>query len=898
MDPQSLKICNKVLSSMFLTEIPSNYTSNDIESAQMEYISSGNCSIEHLCSFRSKCPEILIETLVLIYDSLEISGLPHFPFSIFRQFISDGDLDGISLTQKICEMRPNFYINLLYSVCHKRENTRKFLSNISVVLNFKNCTKILKNREIWGLSRSRSGFYTKTDLEILNLCVEDALDITQVNKIKLQLNSNITADDGFMKDERFVDPSNFVAPCYIFLMAEPEPYHLPFFFQEAFSQIIGFSPSDKVSSKEIVEQSNIINQIYEILHPLLLDLQIKSNFTDFILNICSQDRAKLVFEESSNCTDSLCYTVCHLLLKLAKGILNNGFISKIDDKKFPTFCFFNIARLMEISLSKLLNDLKEDHNKNNSTMLLCFENHIISEYFAFVFNLIDQRQNEVYKPLESFLQNIDKSNQDLAERIENVSIDSNIKNIKQLIYESSYVLPFTPEDLKANSVSQILNDASFISTILSLYAFYQGLRKETNKAVLSLINCLFAYKNTFAIDCLYVMVRSDFTLNRSLISRIINLYSLKDDNSYYEARHIIHILLKECSFEINRDTLRMISASLGGMEENISLIFDYIQKINGYNRKDQELDIILRKNTEECFLSEDEEKITLFPDRFLDLAAGMSEEQLDRYLRSRFNDSELEEIKQNIRDNLLYRHNEFKLKVFKKIKINKSRKERSEKSLKGSVEYLNSLLVFVKNHTERNRKVFLNKNIFFRLFSTLNSALNLLVGEKSGEIKIPKKEAYGLDPKEILRQVVLIIINMLRANDKLVFNSELNPDLVQKAINLCSSKYILNDDQIRELEIVADLLKSTKEKESLDNSPIIDDIPDDFLDPLTFIIMKNPVVMKTSKTTIDMTTFNQIMLNDQLDPFSRQPINETLIFPNEELKKRIEQFLKDRGINE
>ncbi|ELA41779.1 uncharacterized protein VICG_01131 [Vittaforma corneae ATCC 50505] len=77
------------------------------------------------------------------------------------------------------------------------------------------------------------------------------------------------------------------------------------------------------------------------------------------------------------------------------------------------------------------------------------------------------------------------------------------------------------------------------------------------------------------------------------------------------------------------------------------------------------------------------------------------------------------------------------------------------------------------------------------------------------------------------------------------------------------------------------------------NDDIInDDVPEEFLDPLTFTIMENPVLMLTSKITIDRSTFNQIMLNDRIDPFSRLPLDESQIVDNAELREKIEDFKK------
>lgn len=893
MHSTNTQICNKILSQMFQTEIPLEYTADDIESAQMAYLTGGNCSVKHLHSFKSKCPSIVIETILILYDSLEISGLTCFPFNFFRELISTGD---ISITQALCESRQNFFINLLYSVCNKKENTKQFLSNISVILSFKNCHKILRNREIWGLSRARCGVETKEDCLIMKFCYNYNLDITTINKVKKLIHSKEDIYDDFMVDDRHVETTGPEGLKKVYL--NPEAYKLPFFLQDLFSQITGFTPEQIIKPADILENGNIINQIYEILYPLLLDPEIKNNFCDFIANVCMQDRSKLVFKEDENCSDSFCYTLYHLLLKFAKGILNKSFIYKIDDKKFPTFCFFYISRLMEISIYRLLGDLKENYNKENTLLLIFFEFSSALEYLNFVFDLIEERRNEVLLPLIKFYQNLNNSQDNLNGMMENVSINASQKDINTFIEESTGILQFTPKESKATNVSQILNDSAFINTILSLYSFYIRPDKGFKKSAMTLINCIFAYKNTFANECLYILIRANPILNKSLISRMVILYSSKDENNYYEARHLIHEILKDYDLDVNRESMRMISACLGGMEENLSQIFDFIQKINSYKEIGAKLNKIIRETNEECSLSEDEEQITLIPSHIIEYISKFTEAQLDQFLNERFDDENINKVKADFIDQLKYRNNPFKLKLIKKIKVNTIRMERSEKGLKGCNGYLINLLIFLKSHTLRNKKIFLNKNIFFRLFSIVNSALNLLVGDKSSKIKILNKESYDLDPKEILRLVAMIIINMLKSNEKLVITSGLDQELTQKVVDLCSSKHILNEENIQILKVITDVLRKSKKTEDHEKSPVLEEIPDEFLDPLTFTLMKNPVIMSTSKITIDMSTFNQIMLNDQLDPFSRMPINEKLISVDTELKQRIEEFLKEKGFSE
>lgn len=51
-----------------------------------------------------------------------------------------------------------------------------------------------------------------------------------------------------------------------------------------------------------------------------------------------------------------------------------------------------------------------------------------------------------------------------------------------------------------------------------------------------------------------------------------------------------------------------------------------------------------------------------------------------------------------------------------------------------------------------------------------------------------------------------------------------------------------------------------------------DDAPDEFLDPLTYNLMEDPVELPGSHTIIDRVTIKRHIVNDPHDPFNRAPL--------------------------
>ena len=52
------------------------------------------------------------------------------------------------------------------------------------------------------------------------------------------------------------------------------------------------------------------------------------------------------------------------------------------------------------------------------------------------------------------------------------------------------------------------------------------------------------------------------------------------------------------------------------------------------------------------------------------------------------------------------------------------------------------------------------------------------------------------------------------------------------------------------------------------------------VDPLLFSIMEDPVILPTSKTTMDRATIQSILLSDPIDPFNRAPLKIEDVVPS------------------
>lgn len=92
---------------------------------------------------------------------------------------------------------------------------------------------------------------------------------------------------------------------------------------------------------------------------------------------------------------------------------------------------------------------------------------------------------------------------------------------------------------------------------------------------------------------------------------------------------------------------------------------------------------------------------------------------------------------------------------------------------------------------------------------------------------------------------------------------------------------------------LAEQIKSLADRQQQEEETFAD-APDDFLDPIMSTVMSDPVILPSSRVTVDRSTIARHLLSDQTDPFNRSPLTMDQIKPNVELKDRILQWLAQR----
>lgn len=228
----------------------------------------------------------------------------------------------------------------------------------------------------------------------------------------------------------------------------------------------------------------------------------------------------------------------------------------------------------------------------------------------------------------------------------------------------------------------------------------------------------------------------------------------------------------------------------------------------------------------------------------------------------------------------------------------RSKLSSAERQAKSSCGLADKSMTLFEMYSKDIPNAFTTPEIVDRLASMLDHNLESLVGPKCGELKVNDPQQYSFNPKALLKSLTTVYINL--ADDKEFVSAvardgrSFNKELFQRAVRILARKIGLVSDEFCHKLLAfaqsAEEQKIAEEEEDLNYG----DAPEEFLDPLMYTIMKDPVTLPTSKVNIDRSTIKAHLLSDSTDPFNRMPLKLEQVVPNEELRQRILEFRRQK----
>jgi len=188
----------------------------------------------------------------------------------------------------------------------------------------------------------------------------------------------------------------------------------------------------------------------------------------------------------------------------------------------------------------------------------------------------------------------------------------------------------------------------------------------------------------------------------------------------------------------------------------------------------------------------------------------------------------------------------------------------------------------------------------------LNCSLSLLAGPKCSSLKVTNMSSYNFNPEEMLSNVVecyigltideneeirSVVVDRVQEEDRF-FRTE----NFEKAYNVIERKSLLRKEDLAKFDILIKQLKNSvalrQKRLDLLNNLII---PEKFMDPIMGDVMRNPVKLPTSGKIVDHSSIERHLMNEETDPFTRQPLNIDDVEEMTDLKKSIEEWLRESG---
>ncbi|KAM0790391.1 hypothetical protein ACM66B_003273 [Microbotryomycetes sp. NB124-2] len=219
-----------------------------------------------------------------------------------------------------------------------------------------------------------------------------------------------------------------------------------------------------------------------------------------------------------------------------------------------------------------------------------------------------------------------------------------------------------------------------------------------------------------------------------------------------------------------------------------------------------------------------------------------------------------------------------------------------EGSARSDLDFGVESLRLLKRFAAETTQPFLTAEIVDRLAAMLDMNLSLLAGPKCQDLKVREPEKYRFKPKELLSDLLDIFLQLAPHEQ---FQQAVAKDgrsysraLFERAQRIALKTAIKTLTELKGLDSLVIRVEAIRQVQEEDDAS--GDVPDEYLDPLTYEIMRDPVVLPSSKAIVDRSTIKQHFLSDPTDPFNRAPLNWESIVDAVELKAQIDAFLADR----
>ncbi|KAF1987879.1 ubiquitin conjugation factor E4 [Aulographum hederae CBS 113979] len=223
--------------------------------------------------------------------------------------------------------------------------------------------------------------------------------------------------------------------------------------------------------------------------------------------------------------------------------------------------------------------------------------------------------------------------------------------------------------------------------------------------------------------------------------------------------------------------------------------------------------------------------------------------------------------------------------------------EAAQSKAKSYMSLVNETVSMLGLFTEALADSFTMPEIVQRLADMLDYNLDALTGPKQTNLKVENPQEYNFRPSELLADLLSVYINLGgKSNFQYAVARDgrsYKPSNFKAAIKIMNRFTLKSPEELAKFEKVVEAIEKAKQEDEQVEEDL-GEVPDDFLDPLVYTLMEDPVILPTSKTIIDRSTIRSHLLSDPTDPFNRSPLKIEDVLPATEMKERIETWKKEK----
>ncbi|XP_073824632.1 ubiquitination factor E4A [Musca autumnalis] len=197
--------------------------------------------------------------------------------------------------------------------------------------------------------------------------------------------------------------------------------------------------------------------------------------------------------------------------------------------------------------------------------------------------------------------------------------------------------------------------------------------------------------------------------------------------------------------------------------------------------------------------------------------------------------------------------------------------------------------------TTQIKSIFCHNSMVDRITSMLNYFLLNLVGPQKEKFKVKDKKEFEFDPAKTVLEICHIYVNLSSSDSFCLAVSQDGRSYSSQLFSYAENILI----RIGGGQLIGEMTEFSEkvqrlEKQYKQEQEFMADAPDEYLDPIMSTLMNDPVILPSSKVTVDRSTIARHLLSDQTDPFNRAPLTMDKVIPNVELKQEIERWMAEK----